>query len=90
MFSLPSQIPGTQKITSKIQFVFKICDMVAVTGNKYLYHIGLAEWPWAELNNTVHSLYICPAVCIVCCTTIWRQPGLSRGFVDYFVILLNC
>ena len=50
----------------------KICDTVAVIGNKYLHHIGLAKWPRAELNNTVQSVYMCPAVCMVCCTTIWR------------------
>ena len=24
---------------------------------------GFVKWAWAELNNTVHSVYICPAVC---------------------------
>ena len=49
----------------------KICDTIMVTGNKYLHRFGLAKWPWAKLNNNIHSVYICPAVCIVCCKTIW-------------------
>ena len=49
--------------------VTKNCDTFAVRGNKYLHCIGLAKWPLAKLNNTVHSVYICAAVCIVCCTT---------------------
>ena len=28
------------------------------------------------------------SVCIVRCTNILRQPGLSRGFVDFFCNLL--
>ena len=71
------------------QAVLKNYDTVAITGNEYLHRIGLAKWRWAKLNNTVNFVYICAAVCIVCYTTIWRQAGLSGGFVDFLVILLN-
>jgi hypothetical protein len=63
----------------------KNCDTVAVTGNKYLDRFGLGKWRWTKLKNAVHSAYICAAVDIVCCTTIWREDGLSREFVDFFV-----
>ena len=38
------------------------------------------------LKSQTDYNYICPDVCIVRYTNILHQPGLSRGFVDFFVI----
>ena len=40
-------------------------------------------WAEAKLNNSVYMVYTWPVVCTVQLINIWRQAGLSRGFVDY-------
>ena len=74
LFSKTSSCLCIDLFTTYIYTAFKLYLIVL--------SLGLVRWAGAELINTTHSVQ----QVVLHCTTTWCQSGLSRGFIDFFII----
>ena len=85
-FSVPflKQAPNMASICPLLLMLLTLHQFVQHINLTWFLSQGLSKWVLAELNNTVYPVYIfiCPAT-VLHCTITWRQPGLSKGFVDF-------